>query len=281
MEEGLISICWDDVTCPICLDFPHNCVLLRCSSYNNGCRPFVCGTDHMLSNCLDRFRNAHGMSSETKSLATSSTEEIQPVMTETTDKPLCPLCRGIVTGWVVVDVARTHLDVKKRTCEELRCSFTGSYVELQKHAQQEHPHACPNKIDPARQLDWENFQQSSEIIDVLSTIHSEVPRGVVLGDYVIEYDDNDSGDEYEDFPGDDGSWWTSCILYQVFDNMRSSRNRRRSSARASTRGSRHSETSNSDEGSVMSVEFEVDEADAPPAPSRSSSGRLRRRRFRF
>ncbi|CAM8960493.1 unnamed protein product [Rhodiola kirilowii] len=280
MEEGFIDICWDDVTCPVCLEFPHHSVLLQCSSYDNGCRPFVCGTDHMHSNCLDRFRNAHGMPLETKSLAASSTYGIQPMMTENTEKPVCPLCRGVVTGWVVVDGARTHLDAKKRSCEEIGCTFSGTYTELRKHAQQEHPHSCPSKIDPARQLDWENFQQSSEIIDVLSTIHSEVPRGVVLGDYVIEYDDG-SEDEYEDFPGDEGNWWTSCLLYQAFDNMRSSRNRRRSNARGSRRGSHYSDTSNSDEGSVMSVEFEVEEVDVQPGPSRTPGQVSRRRRFRF
>ncbi|KAE8674080.1 hypothetical protein F3Y22_tig00111769pilonHSYRG00366 [Hibiscus syriacus] len=31
---------WDDAAiCPICLEIPHNAVLLRCSSSNKGCRP--------------------------------------------------------------------------------------------------------------------------------------------------------------------------------------------------------------------------------------------------
>jgi hypothetical protein len=160
----------------------------------------------------------------------------------------------------------------------------GTYFELHEHAQIEHPHARPSKIDPARQLDWENFQQSSEIIDVLSTIHSEVPRGIVLGDYVIEYGDDDTGDEFEDFPGDEGNWWTSCILYQVFDNFRNSRNRRRARIADTRRGSRHSsyDTSNSDEGSVTSVDFaeyRLDETDdefpSSSVSSRGSSGHRR------
>ena len=160
----------------------------------------------------------------------------------------------------------------------------GTYFELHEHAQIEHPHARPSKIDPARQLDWENFQQSSEIIDVLSTIHSEVPHGVVLGDYVIEYGDDDTGDEFEDFPGDEGNWWTSCILYQVFDNFRNSRNRRRARIADTRRGSRPSsyDTSNSDEGSVTSVDFaeyRLDETDddfpSSSVSSRGSSGHRR------
>lgn len=260
MVEVQLNTNWEDVICPICLDFPHNGVLLQCSSYEKGCRPFVCDTDHFHSNCLDRFKSAHGMLSGLQLPSTSdptSTQNSNLVNSEASDKPMCPLCRGEVLGWVVVHKARVHLDEKKRCCEQERCAFVGTYLELQKHAQLEHPHARPSKIDPARQLDWENFQQSSEIIDVLSTIHSEVPRGVVLGDYVIEYGDDDSGDDFEDFPGDEGNWWTSCILYHVFDNFRASRNRRRSRATESRRGSRRLsyDTSNSDEGSVTSVEY--------------------------
>ncbi|KAI3468431.1 hypothetical protein Pfo_025094 [Paulownia fortunei] len=292
MEEIQLYINWNDVICPICLDFPHNAVLLQCSSYGKGCRSFVCDTDHLHSNCLDRFKQANGMSSGSQS--PSSAENLQFLDSGSDSKPACPLCRGEVTGWIVVDKARMHLDEKKRCCEEEKCQYTGTYMELQKHAQVEHPHACPSKIDPARQLDWENFQQSSEIIDVLSTIHSEVPRGVVLGDYVIEYGDDNSGDDFDDFPGDDGNWWTSCILYQVFENFRTSRNRRRSRVSDSRRGnhplSYDTSNSNSDEGSVSSVEYadyRADEIDDEFVSARGlSRGRAgqhssRRRRSRF
>ncbi|KAG4963032.1 hypothetical protein JHK82_039706 [Glycine max] len=281
MEDIQLDISWDDVACPICLDFPHNSVLLHCSSYDKGCRAFVCDTNQLHSNCLDRFKNSCGMPSSPVSNATS---------TETTENSddhevsngqcnlTCPLCRGEVSGWVIVDKARIHLDEKKRCCDEVRCTFMGSYLELQEHAQLEHPHARPSKIDPARQLDWENFQQSSEIIDVLSTIHSEIPRGVVLGDYVIEYGDDDARDEFEDFPGDEGNWWTSCILY--FDNFRRSRNRRTRVSRTGRDNRRLSyDTSNSDEGSVVSMEYadyRIEEIDddfvSTSGSSRGSSG---------
>ena len=282
MEDIHLNTSWENVINPICWDFPHNGVLLQCSSYEKGCRPFVCDTDHLHSNCLDRFKSAYGMSSPSTSDVTPA-ESTEPVVSEVC-KPSCPLCRGEVTGWVVVDKARLYLDEKKRCCEEHQCKFMGTYTELQKHAQLEHPHARPSKIDPARQLDWENFQQSSEIIDVLSTIHSEVPRGVVLGDYVIEYGDDETGDEFEDFPGDEGNWWTSCILYQVFDNIRNSRNRRRSRVSDTRRGNRRIsyDTSNSDEGSVTSIdysEYRVDETDdefvSTHVPSRGSSNHRR------
>lgn len=277
---------WESVSCPICLEFPHNGVLLQCSSYGKGCRPFVCDTNHLHSNCLDRFKSAHGMLSESSSSRTSNATSLSNESTDTkdleaTDKPVCPLCRGEVTGWAIVEVARVNLDEKKRRCEEEQCAFTGTYYELREHAQLNHPHACPSKIDPARQLDWENFQQSSEIIDVLSTIHSEVPRGVVLGDYVIEYGDDDSGEDFEDLPGDEGNWWTSCILYQVFDNFRTSRRRRRSRANESRRGTRNInyDTSNSDEGSVTSTEDDFVSTISLSSTTGHRSSRRRRSRF--
>ncbi|XP_057766836.1 uncharacterized protein LOC130987206 isoform X2 [Salvia miltiorrhiza] len=243
MEDVHVCTNCDDVICPICLNFPHNCVLLQCSSYEKGCRPFICGTDHLHSNCLDRYKEANGWLSGSKS-----------------SKPACPLCRGEVAGWTVVDKARAHFDVKKRCCEEEKCPFTGSYSELQNHAEVEHPHACPSRVDPARKLDWENFQRSSELIDLLTTIHSQVSNGIILGDYVVEYEeDNSEDDEDDDFHGDEGNWWRSCVLYQIFASLGIFRNRRRSSIGDSRRGSRR-DTSISDEGSVSPAEY-ADNAD--------------------
>lgn len=47
---------WDDARCPICMDHPHNAVLLLCSSHDKGCRSYVCDTSYRHSNCLDRLR---------------------------------------------------------------------------------------------------------------------------------------------------------------------------------------------------------------------------------
>ncbi|KAJ0965643.1 hypothetical protein J5N97_026781 [Dioscorea zingiberensis] len=256
LEDKQLKINWEDVICPICLDFPHNGVLLLCSSYEKGCRPFICDTDGTHSNCLDRFTCAYGMPNVAKCASANNEAEqrIQAIQPNLEDPPTCPLCRGNVTGWVVIDEARVHLNMKKRCCQEKQCSFIGNYVELQKHIKLKHPHSRPSEVDPARRLDWENFQQSSEIVDVLSIIHSEVPRGVVLGDYVIEYADVETSDEYEDAPQKKGNWWTSCIMCQVFVK-KTSRNRRRSRASAG-RSSRLSSSSSSDDVFRRSLEME-------------------------
>jgi len=82
---------------------------------------------------------------------------------------------------------------------------------------------------------------------------------VVLEDYVID----DSADEFENFTGDEGNWWTSCILCHAFNNFRSSRNRKRARTGDPSRGNRplSSDTSIVDESSIEYGEFRLDEID--------------------
>ncbi|PKA51397.1 hypothetical protein AXF42_Ash002762 [Apostasia shenzhenica] len=255
-----LNIDWEDVTCPICLDFPHNGVLLQCMSYDNGCRPFMCDTDHTHSNCLTRFKSAFGVpqTGECLTVNDASNRFTEVIASGCESRPACPLCRGEVTGWVIIKEARAYLNTKKRCCQEKNCSYIGNFVELQTHAQLNHPHSRPSEIDPVRRLDWENFQQSSDIIDVLSTIQAEVPHGVVLGDYVIEYGDEDeNGNEYDNFQNRGSKWWNSCILYQVFGKFRCSRSRR--SRRSDRRQSRFWSSSNgSNEGSSSPADTTAD-----------------------
>uniref|UniRef100_M8BQX2 Uncharacterized protein n=1 Tax=Aegilops tauschii TaxID=37682 RepID=M8BQX2_AEGTA len=242
----------EDVTCPICLDFPHNAVLLRCTSYEKGCRPFVCDTDKSRSNCLERFKSAHGQPVNVKVSAVNIAprDSIHFISSNTNNHPACPLCRGDVIGWAVIGEARQHLNQKKRCCEESCCSYVGNFHELQKHTQQKHPNSRPSEIDPARRVDWENFQQSSDIIDVLSTIHAQVPNSIVLGDYVIEYGDDDAGDDYEVLHRVRGNWWTSCIFCKSFG---SSRGRRRARTRERRSGGRRAGNRSGQESFTIDV----------------------------
>jgi hypothetical protein len=95
------------------------------------------------------------------------------------------------------------------------------------------------------------LQQSSDIIDVLSTIHAQVPNGIVLGDYVIEYGDDEAGDDYEVYHRVRRNWWASCIFCKAF--RRSSGGRRR----ARTRERRDSGTRSSNRSSQESLTLEV------------------------
>ncbi|VVB08343.1 unnamed protein product [Arabis nemorensis] len=174
---------WKGVTCPVCLEIPHNSVILLCSSYHKGCRPFMCATGNRFSNCLEQYKKAYAKE-------------------EKSGKPpelLCPLCRGQVKGWTVVEDARKYLNSKKRACMIDDCFFSGSYRKLKKHVKVVHPRANPRAIDPVLEAKWKKLEVERERSDVISTVLSSTPGGVVFGDYVIEpynsaYDDHSDDD---------------------------------------------------------------------------------------
>lgn len=308
---------WEDATCPICMEHPHNAVLLVCSSHDNGCRPYMCDTSYRHSNCLDQYRKAysvadrssggspsvsdlshetapgqawhgeavppessgdrgeHRRSQERSSRRGTSLadtrhgagfedrvsdrvrvplvlapprmllvdeadvyeggrEEVdglresrgapavpqRSALATAGDKDLkCPLCRGQVKGWKVMESARQHLNHKKRSCSQETCSFSGTYDELRKHARGVHPLARPSDVDPARQRDWRRLERQRDLADVLSTFRSAMPGATVYGDFVIdEEEEGEHGDGGQDidFPGDGENWWTMILLFQVF-----------------------------------------------------------------
>ncbi|KAF3445722.1 hypothetical protein FNV43_RR10898 [Rhamnella rubrinervis] len=197
---------WQDATCSVCMEFPHNAVLLLCSSYNKGCRPYMCATSHRYSNCLEQYKKAY---TKVASIQTSqewdgsmdnlgsSSGAVQP--NEKMDSPelLCPLCRGQVKGWTVVEPARKYLNAKKRTCMQDNCSFLGSYKELRKHVKAKHPLARPRAVDPALEEKWKRLECERERNDVISTIYSSTPGAVVLGDYVLEPNQGSFSSDYD------------------------------------------------------------------------------------
>ncbi|XP_021898643.1 uncharacterized protein LOC110815257 [Carica papaya] len=204
---------WEGVTCSVCLEVPHNAVLLLCSSYHKGCRPFMCATSCRFSNCLEQYKKAYTKvtsiervqqwnnltdNSNVSSIGSPGNEEME------VPELLCPLCRGQVKGWTVVEAARRYLNLKKRACMQEKCSFIGSYKELRKHVKAKHPLARPRAVDPALEEKWKKLECERERSDVISTIMSSTPGAVVLGDYVIEpfhgiyeeeYDSEDSFNE--------------------------------------------------------------------------------------
>ncbi|MQL00606.1 DUF1644 domain-containing protein, partial [Escherichia coli] len=122
--------------------------LLLCSSHDKGCRPYMCGTSFRHSNCLDQYKKAY-----TEVISPYNGEPMQgsisnPGVPLDANSPLeksevtelaCPLCRGQVKGWTVVEPLRDYLNAKKRSCMQDSCSFVGNYKELRKHVRAEHP----------------------------------------------------------------------------------------------------------------------------------------------
>ncbi|KAH9605288.1 hypothetical protein KSS87_016324, partial [Heliosperma pusillum] len=138
---------WEGAKCSVCMEAPHNAVLLLCSSYHKGCRPYMCATSHRFSNCLDEYKKAYVKTTtgaDSSDLNFGCADEKTAVC-----ELLCPLCRGQVKGWTLVEPARKHLNKKKRTCMEDNCSFVGNFKQLKKHVKANHPSARPRKVDPS------------------------------------------------------------------------------------------------------------------------------------
>ncbi|KAG5154782.1 hypothetical protein JHK82_012751 [Glycine max] len=200
---------WEDVTCSVCMEYPHNAVLLLCSSHDKGCRPYMCGTSFRHSNCLDQYKKAYTKAISpnrqpmqgTPGLLQDSNMHLEK--SESTELA-CPLCRGQVKGWTVVEPVRDYLNAKKRGCMQDDCSFVGNYKELKKHVRAEHPSARPRMVDPADEQKWRWLEWEREREDVISTVTSAMPGAVVFGDYVIEGHHNDFDTDEEEGAGNAG-----------------------------------------------------------------------------
>ncbi|KAL2512385.1 Protein of unknown function (DUF1644) [Abeliophyllum distichum] len=261
---------WDEASCPICMDHPHNAVLLICSSHDKGCRSYICDTSYRHSNCLDRFRklrdeNKDSLDSRTSGdLTDEDANHIQIVTNTATTMGLpggsgstqdensnfeeqegtlwgrldlgetnmeksepisnlsCPLCRGSVLGWKVVEDARKYLNLKSRSCSRESCSFLGNYRELRRHARRVHPSVRPADVDPSRQQAWRHLEDQREYSDIVSAIRSAMPGAVVLGDYVIENGDRLSGERERGGSGgggEGGRWLSTFFLFQMISSM--------------------------------------------------------------
>ncbi|XP_052185074.1 uncharacterized protein LOC127796752 [Diospyros lotus] len=290
---------WDEALCPICMDHPHNAVLLLCSSYEKGCRSYICDTSYRHSNCLDRFKilrednksslplptSLRGQQeTSTRNLVLRITDATEPdrndIINESNNVPSieltggsggadptladlqlgrnlevqgegisyagdsetlwertnleasrgensseikldlkCPLCRGTVMGWKVVDETRKYLDLKPRNCSHESCSFFGSYRELRRHARRVHPTVRPSDVDPSRQRAWRRLERQREYADIVSSIRAAMPGAIVLGDYVIENGDRVIVERDRASSEVNGPWWTSFFLFQMIDSM--------------------------------------------------------------
>ncbi|KAG6769999.1 hypothetical protein POTOM_025666 [Populus tomentosa] len=226
-EENLKE--WEEARCPVCMEHPHNAVLLICSSHEKGCRPYMCDTSYRHSNCLDQFCKSFTETTSTtpqsqeSSLATMSSSEVVSSASTVTVPPedrfeevfsptesiscenkaqpklVCPLCRGQVKDWLVMEPARSFMNVKSRSCACETCNFTGTYSDLRKHARLEHPLVRPSEADPERQRDWRRLERQRDFGDMLSTLQSSF--GEERGDSIL--------------PIDDGGWLTVFFLIRV------------------------------------------------------------------
>lgn len=149
----------------MCMEHPHNAVLLVCSSHDKGCRPYMCDTSHRHSNCLDQFCKAFSAAASCPENNGGDDPEQSPA------KMACPLCRGAVVDWIAAEPARRrYMNGKARVCSLETCAFSGTYGELRKHARTEHPSVRPSDVDPERQRTWRRMERQRDIEDLLSSI---------------------------------------------------------------------------------------------------------------
>ena len=247
-EESLKE--WEDARCPVCMEHPHNAVLLICSSHEKGCRPYMCDTSYRHSNCLDQFRKSSAETSSTtpghedtqqedtppsatplsptetsESTVTEVQEEtieeghptLQPSSCDNQEHPklLCPLCRGQIKEWIVVEPARRFMNGKSRSCSCETCNFSGTYTDLRKHARIEHPLVRPSEADPERQRNWRRLERQRDLGDLISTLSSSFGEERGADDNIL--------------PIDEGGWLTVFFLIRVFRPGSGSRSSSRSS----------------------------------------------------
>lgn len=193
---------WEVARCPVCMEHPHNAILLICSSHDKGCRPFMCDTNYRHSNCFEQFRKSSAESSETvqqegarvliaqpsyvavpEATVTNTQGEVSRegstgmhdnFENQVKGKLVCPLCRGDINGWMVVEPARIFMNSKSRSCACETCDFSGTYAELRKHARLVHPEVRPAEADPERQRDWKRLERQRDLGDLISTLQSSI-----------------------------------------------------------------------------------------------------------
>ncbi|KAF3594985.1 hypothetical protein DY000_02022570 [Brassica cretica] len=195
------------------MDHPHNAVLLLCTSHDKGCRSYICDTSYRHSNCLDRFKKLH---------SEPPTDPNPEPNSASRANINCPLCRGTVLGFKVVEEVRSYLDMKNRSCSRESCSFTGNYQDLRRHARRIHPTSRPSDTDPTRERAWRRLENQREYGDIVSAIRSAMPGAVVVGDYVIENGDRIPGEREAGNGGGGNSSsdiWTTFVLFQMIGSL--------------------------------------------------------------
>ncbi|MFS7945180.1 putative transcription factor C2H2 family [Helianthus anomalus] len=220
---------WEEARCPVCMEHPHNAILLLCSSHEKGCRPFMCDTSYRHSNCFDQFQKASSemqqLMDQQETTPVISTQTAQTAHSGTLEggsttpalKLVCPLCRGEVNGWIVVEAARLFMNSKSRSCASETCDFSGTYTDLRKHARLVHPLVRPSEADPDRQRDWRRLERQRDIGDLLSSLQSSI------GDERGEDNNNNRDNSTSALSFDEGGWMTVFFLIRVFRPRTSSR----------------------------------------------------------
>ncbi|CAI9117900.1 OLC1v1019389C1 [Oldenlandia corymbosa var. corymbosa] len=175
---------WKEIKCPICFDHPHNAVLLICSSNEKGCRPYVCDTSARHSNCFSQYCRSHSViPSKTRTRPELSHNDddgdrkyLNKFVSYGGEKGSCggpgrnpsecPFCRGEIRGWIRLGDIRRFMNSLVRECALESCEFSGTELELRKHARIEHPNSRPTFLVDEEEDDGEYDYYDSNVGDV-------------------------------------------------------------------------------------------------------------------
>ena len=208
---------WEEARCPICMEHPHNAVLLKCSSYDRGCRPYMCNNSYRHSNCFEQFCKLHGqipLITELQEIPFTHVVSHRQMVecppsgqyghgrNQLASEFVCPLCRGSIYGYIIVEPARQYMNSKVRSCSSEICDFSGTYSELRKHARSEHPYVRPSEVDPVRRRDWVRWQHERDFEDVLSLVQSN---------YAVDSDGETFTTTFR--------FWTSSFVTDMYDSL--------------------------------------------------------------
>ena len=70
--------------------------------------------------------------------------------------------------------ARHLMNAISRSCSCKTCNFSGTYIDLKKHAKLEHPLVRPSEADPERERNWRRLERQRDLGDLLSTFQSSM-----------------------------------------------------------------------------------------------------------
>ncbi|RVX10920.1 hypothetical protein CK203_013299 [Vitis vinifera] len=193
---------WEDARCPVCMEHPHNAVLLLFPQVifrillNSTTARRNAPSDTQLSPMVTSEAtdvDLHGERSEEGpfTMHTMSCEN------KTQPKLVCPLCRGQINGWTVVEPARHFMNAKSRSCACETCDFSGTYTDLRKHARLEHPLVRPSEADPERQRNWRRMERQRDLGDLLSTLQSSFGEERFKEQQLVWYLQSQSSTDYQ------------------------------------------------------------------------------------
>ncbi|CAN6707001.1 unnamed protein product [Malus baccata var. baccata] len=268
---------WEEARCPICMEHAHNAVLLKCSSHEKGCRPFMCNTSYRHSNCFDQFCKSSSPCCSTVMLQElplthtshiaseeqSSPGQSSPCGSQLDLKPVCPLCRGEIYGYVVVEAARHFMNAKVRNCSSETCDFSGTYSELRKHARSEHPSVRPSEVDPNRHSDWVRLERERDLEDVLSLVQQG------------------PGDELLDDSSGDLNSWMSTVFAAMFRSLEVMLVTRLMDSSSGSSSGREQQTHNRRSGRTSRVHYDNDTIPSTRRSNNVSDSTSRPRRLRW